>query len=462
MAGTTFSWTVPDQKTLNGAKIKVIDLSNPNNVFAASNAFTIRGGFSWNYPVTSAQVIKVGTTEALSWSTFGTIPNVSLEYSVNNGFSYLPVLFPDGITAATGISNTGTFNWKIPNNISQDVYIKIKDSTDADAVQASVKLKIAGILYLDAPIVTSRWGVGLTKQILWHTDGSIANVKLEYSVNNGAWIDLGNALGSAGTKDWLIPASESTNVKVRISDVLTASGSDVVVSGAFKIIGSFSFTAPTGVAIWPVTGGDIANPQQNIVWSTQGSVPSVNLRYSSTGLAPWTLINTLGPIADGGLGGSLAWSVPDAISTNVKIRIEDSADSETFQDSSAFTIRGDLNLTSPVGTEKWGVGSTQGVTWQRNGSIAEAYISYSKNGLAGPWIPIMNPLTGLAPHPNSGSLAWTVPDDMTIQGRVKITNVSGPAVTTQSGANFKIMARFDVLNPDGGEIVNAGGAYTVT
>jgi len=470
VAGTTFNWRIPDRKSINKARIKVTNISDPDHVFTISPFFTIRGGFAWSNPVAAGQVFEVSTTGVITWTTFGTINNVDLQYSNNDGFSYVPVLINNNpLTPATGITNPqgagGTFNWVIPDSISKDVYLKINDSTDPDATQTSVKVKIAGVIHIDQPDGTNRWGAGTTQNITWHRDGSIQNLKIEYSLNNGTdWIDppiSASILGSAGLKAWLVPATVSPTVKVRISDVITDSGTTPVVSPAFKIVGSFSFTAPGAGEVWPVTTGEIANPTRNIVWATQGVVPNVNLRYSATGAAPWTLINQ-NPIADGGAGGSYPWTVPDDISSSVKILIEDAIDNETNQPSPQFAIRGDLALTAPVGSEKWGVNSNQAVTWLRNGSISEVYLFYSMNGAAGPWFPILNPGTGLGPIPNTGSFVWSVPDSMTQNARIRIQNVAGPSVTKESPANFKIMARFDVTAPDGGETVNAGTNYAIT
>jgi hypothetical protein len=470
VAGTSFVWKMPDSKVINGATVKVTNLSDPAKVFTVSPTFTIRGGFAWSYPNASGQVFKVGATEVLNWSTFGTIPTVDIKYSTNNGFSYPNFVLDAASSPADNIVNSGTFNWVIPDAVSKDVFIRIEDSTDPDASAVTLKIKIADTIYVDQPDGTNRWGVGTTRPILWHTDGSIANLKIEYSVNDGvSWIDppvSSSIIASLGVKNWLIPNNVSPTVKIRVSDVITDSGTAPVVSPVFKIVGSFSFNAPTTGVVWPVTLGDIANPQQTISWSTQGNVGTVNLRYSTTGGAPWTFI--AGPLVDGGVGGSYLWNVPDNISTTMTVRVEDDADNETYKISDAFTVRGDLQITSPVGNavaasaEKWGVADVKAITWKRNGSIADVYLSYSTNGAAGPWLPILNPQTGLAPIPNSGSFAWTLPDNMSTSARVKIDNVSGPAVITQSPENFKIMARFDVTNPDGGEILTAGQNYAFT
>ncbi len=130
-----------------------------------------------------------------------------------------------------------------------------------------------------------------------------------------------------------------------------------------------------------------------------------------------------------------------------------------------LTIRGDLNVTQPVGGEKWGVaggvsGAFQTISWQRNGSTAQVYLDYSKSGATGPWIPILNATAGLE-HTNSGSIAWDIANDMTTNAFIRVRNVAGPAVEDKSPAAFKIMARFDLTAPDGGEIATAGQNFDI-
>jgi len=463
VSGNSFSWKIPDSKALNGARVKVSNLADPTNVYTETPAFTIRGGFEWLYPVTAGKVFKVGTTETLRWLTLGTLTSISLEYSVN-GVTFQPMLKADG-SEATAISNTGSFNWVIPDNISKTVVLRIRDSSDADAVEDSVQVKIAGVIYIDTPTSLVRWGVGSDKDITWHMDGNIANLKIEYSINGGTdWIDppiSDNIVGSLGVKQWKnIPNTCTANAVIRISDAIADSGTDAVISPVFKIVGSFAFTSPTSASIWPVTTGEIANSQQTISWATQGVISQVNLYYSSTGAAPWTLINTGGPISDNGQGGNYLWTVPDSISTSCKIRIEDKDDELTYAESPAFTISGDLALTAPVAGNKWAAGTTKMIMWSRNGSISKVNLEYY-DGVA--WQTIIDPNTSSADITNSGSFNWAIPADMllTDMARVRIKSVGNPVITRTSGV-FKVMGGFDVTYPKGGESILVNTTPTIT
>ena len=152
-------------------------------------SFAIRGGFTWLNPNTAGQIFNSGQIYQLDWTTAGGITNIDLEYSTNGGSSYSPILQNiTGNPPATNISNAPPFNWKIPIDVvSKDVYVKITGTNDdPNSETPSQKIKIAGILYVDAPTSSVRWGVNTPQQIKWHTDGPIANIKIEYSLDGGA------------------------------------------------------------------------------------------------------------------------------------------------------------------------------------------------------------------------------------------------------------------------------------
>jgi hypothetical protein len=491
VAGNTFVWRIPDQKGIDNVIVKVTNLSDPN-VYIESNPITIRGGFAWTNPSTTNQVIFVNSTEVLSWTAFGTIPNVDLKFStsgIGGTYNFMQKQAggdADNVANCTPISPSlncnATFNWNIPNNISKTVYVKIEDSTDPDAVQIFGPIKIAGKIYVDEPDNNpeiERWGVGTSQDIRWTMDGTIPSLKIEYSLNGGTdWVIPAisdSIVGSLLVKNWSIGASVpvSPNVAIRLSDTDTQSGTPAVLSPVFKIVGSFTVGVPTQAGssagiLRVVENGEITPAVANatISWTTAGNVPLVDVYYSTTGnVGDWTKINGAA-IADGGNGGSISWAVPDVITTTMRIRVQDNADPDTKNDSALFTVRGDFKLTSPVGGEKWGVSGSvpsayKTVSWQRNGSVAQVYLDYSTSGATGPWIPIESS-PGVLQHANSGSIAWNVPDNMSTTARIRLRNVSGPAIENITPADFKIMARFDVTYPDGGEILTAGQNATLT
>ena len=471
--GTTFNWRIPDKKSLNKVRIKITNLSDPTHVVAISPFFTIRSGFTWTNPSAAGQVFFVNDQANITWNSLGTVGAVNIEYFTEGNEANAVFVQKANGTAADHYSEGSPFLWKIPDNISKNIYLKIIDATDSDAQATSPKVKIAGVLYMDIPNGTERWGAGTTQNITWHKDGSISNVKIEYSTDNGVtWVDppiSTSTLASAGLKSWLIPPTATPTAKVRISDVISDSGTVPAISQPFKIVGSFAFTAPGNGEVWRVTGNQIANPTRDIMWTTTGVVAQVNLRYST--VAPYNVwsapINGVTPIQNTAcvlpqVCGTYSWKVPDDISSTVKIKIEDANDTETNQTSAVFTIAGDLKLTSPVGGEKWNVDNpTRVISWLWNGNVGLVKLSYRKGSPVGDPIPILNAQGG-TDIPNEGQFIWTIPETaLSTVTFMEIRNVSGPAIVNQSPAGFKIMAQFDVTDPKGGEVAMAGANYTV-
>src|SRR3989475_11624120 len=81
--------------------------------------------------------------------------------------------------------------------------------------------------------------------------------------------------------------------------------------------------------------------------------------------------------------GSYAWTVPDAISATVRVRITNVDDATvTSSSGSNFKIQGALTLTAPNGGGTWIVGESRNITWTRTGSVAHGKLEYSTDGAA--------------------------------------------------------------------------------
>ena len=69
------------------------------------------------------------------------------------------------------------------------------------------------------------WMGGSVRNILWR--GNAANVKLEYTDNNGSsWNTIVGNTANTGTYSWTLPAIESQRCRVRVSDASKASVAD--------------------------------------------------------------------------------------------------------------------------------------------------------------------------------------------------------------------------------------------
>jgi hypothetical protein len=180
---------------------------------------------------------------------------VKLEYSTDGGATYPNQIAASAVNGSnagcTAAAGTGCFVWTVPNAPTTLARVRITDTNDATVFDTSdANFSIRGSFVLTAPNGAEEWVVGSTRQLTWTTNGTIANVKLEYSKDNfltATVITLSTA--NAGFYNWVVPNDISATVRVRVSDandpdVKDASDAD------FKIRGGFDLAAPNGGEVW--------------------------------------------------------------------------------------------------------------------------------------------------------------------------------------------------------------------
>ena len=88
-----------------------------------------------------------------------------------------------------------------------------------------------------------------------------------------------------------------------------------------------------------------------------------------------------------------------------------------------------ITVTAPDGGESWTVGTQQTISWTSTGGLATVDLEYSINA-GSSWSSIA------AGEANDGSYLWTVPNDPSVESRVRI---SSGAITDSSNADFRIV-----------------------
>ncbi|MBI5168566.1 MAG: hypothetical protein HZA61_03665 [Candidatus Eisenbacteria bacterium] len=129
-----------------------------------------------------------------------------------------------------------------------------------------------------------------------------------------------------------------------------------------------------------------------------------------------------------------------------------------------------VTLTSPVGGESWGIGSSHAITWTANDDIGIAGVDLAYSTDGGATYPNVI-ATGIA---NTGTYAWTVPGTPGTQLRVRVVARDGGnnTATDQSAANFTALGWYvtasaganGTIAPSGVVAVADGAApsYTIT
>ncbi len=433
----TYAWTVPDAISIT-VKVRVTDANDAATTDTSNNNFTIRGVLTITAPNGGEKWI-VGTAQLITWDRQGSISNVKLQYTTN-GSIYTDIIL--------STPNTGTYAWTIPNSVSTTVKVRIYDvnnNTVTDDSDANFKIQ-AGFT-LSSPNGGEAWLVGSTHSIDWTTFGTVPFVRLDYSTDSGANYSnqISTSTGNSGSYSWVVPDSVSGTVKVRVSDTNDVTANDES-NADLRIRASISVVTPNGAEQWRV------GRSQNITWGMVGTIPNVKIQYSRDGF--FADIQTVAASAPN--TGTYAWTIPDSISNVVKVKIIDPNDIGAYDISDAnFRITGDFAITSPNGGEKWNVDSDHDITWTHAGTVSDATLEYSTNA-GGSW----NPITGLTP--NNGAYTWTIPDSITAQGRVRISDPNDSTANDISDANFKIRSFFTLGAPNGTEIWTVGDVHAIT
>lgn len=271
----------------------------------------------------TAQVLKGGTTTAITWSAsdtnLGATP-IALDYSSNSGTNWTSI--------ATGLANSGSYTWTIPSLNSTTFKVRVRATDTATNTNTAVS---SGTFTVDstAPILTltsldgdELLKGGSTVAIKWTaTDVNFGSnpIAIHYSSNGGStWTSITASQANSGTYNWSVPLIDSSDVYVRISSTdLAGNNSSVSSSSPFTIDSS----APS-VTLTSLTGGQViaGNVARSITWSATdanlGSNP-VTIDYSANSGGAWTNL-----VTSGANTGSYTWSVAVADGTHYRVRVK--------------------------------------------------------------------------------------------------------------------------------------------
>ncbi|MFQ6094388.1 MAG: LamG-like jellyroll fold domain-containing protein, partial [bacterium] len=211
------------------------------------------------------------------------------------------------------------------------------DADDPSWVVSDAPVASEPFITVTSPNGGENWLVGSNHDIIWASETSITNVKIEYSTDSGSsWYIIVATTPNDGSYTWTIPNTPSSNCLVRISDAVDDDPSDVS-------NGPFSITVPPSITIISPNGGEnwLVGNSYDITWSSQNFMGDVKIEYSTDGGSSWNTIAATTPN-----DGTYNWTVPDVSSSNCLVRVSDAADGDpsdtsdgTFAISSGATLQ---------------------------------------------------------------------------------------------------------------------------
>lgn len=421
---------------------------------------------------------EVGTTHPVTWTATGGTGTIKVKLELSTTGNSGP-----WTTIADDEDNDGSFTWTVPNSPSTNCFIRATatdsaspPATGTDLSNAAFEITPPAIpipkVTVTSPIAGDEWEKLSTHDITWTAnDGTgTLTIDIQYSTTGmaGPWATIATGETNDGKYSWTLPATVSDNCLVKVIATDTNSQKGEGISGQFKITHpplNVKVVSPNGGEIWLV--GD----KKDITWTATGGSGSttINIEFSTNGGATFESIVT-GEANDG----AYTWTVPNKPSTDCIVRViamDPLVTMESDESDTKFTIRLDtekpsIEMLSPIGGEKWSIGTQHEINWNAYGGTGELTIKieYSTSGNGGPWTQIA---TG---EPNDGSFTWTVPNSPSTNCYIKITVKDSAVIpherSTMNSLPFTITSKsipqIRVTSPNGGEQLTVGSQHEIT
>jgi beta-lactamase superfamily II metal-dependent hydrolase len=239
-----------------------------------TNSGTAVDGVPPTVAVTSpdgGETLAAGGASDVNWTASDNVAvtTVDIDYSLDNGGSWLSM--------ASGIANSGTFNWPVPNAPSAQALVRVtahdaagnsaSDMSDADFTVAD---QSAPVVAVTAPDGGEEWDAGSLQSVTWSASDNVGvtAVDVDYSLHGalGPWQAVQHGVANSGTLSWTLPAqtSDSALVRVTASDAALNNASDLS-AALFRIVPSAATDVPGGGALAFGLGRPAPNPSRDAV-----------------------------------------------------------------------------------------------------------------------------------------------------------------------------------------------------
>ncbi|MDR3666668.1 MAG: hypothetical protein P4L35_07495 [Ignavibacteriaceae bacterium] len=462
-----YSWTqIPNSPSAN-CSIRITDVSDStvtvksNSVFSIVSSQEIRvispnGGESWN----------ANSSQPITWFS-SSVNNVKIEYTIDNGSNWT--------TITNSTSSVGYYLWNaVPNIPSSNARIRISEASTgypSDVSDNVFTISPQPALKIISPDGGENWMSGSSQTIRWNALGksrgagsipikkspyfplSITNIKIEYTINNGAnWNTITPSTPNNGSYLWNpVPSQNSSLCRVKISDADL--GAPFAISDSTFVIYN---TVHKDITVKSPNGGEIwqAGTTQVINWIST-NVTAVNIDYTINNGINWNPV-----VANIPSTGYYSWTqIPNTPSTNCSIRITDVSDSTvTVKSNSVFSIVSsqEIRVIIPNGGENWNTNSSQPITWFSS-SINNVKIEYTIDNGSN-WTTITSSTSSV------GYYLWnTVPNVPSTNARIRISEATTGYPSDVSDNVFTISPQpaLKIISPNGGENWMSGSSQTI-
>ncbi len=225
------------------------------------------------------------------------VTSVDCYYSNDGGAT-----FPN--TIASGLSNTGSYDWTVPSDPTTQAQVKVvawdlaensgEDASDSDFTIVAVTDTIPPSVTLISPNGGESWQVSTINQITWQAsdDVGVSYVNLYYSTDSGVtYADtVAAGLANTGLYSWTIPDDQSTTCKVKAAAFDDAANSGADESDADFTIAALADTIPPPPPYYVYAAP--GNSKIILAWSASYDPSGIREYYVYIGTDPGSLSRT--------------------------------------------------------------------------------------------------------------------------------------------------------------------------
>ena len=194
---------------------------DPNSIYLHSTRYSDCGGGTGTGTITvtspnGGEMWDVGSSQNITWLSGGDVGDITIDYSIDNGATWLPL---DGHAI-----NDGHRPWVVPDTPSNTCLMRVSKyltGTPNDVSDNVFAIMSPNQVTLTSPNGGEDWAGGTTHDILWTHIGTVGDLKMEYSTNNGAsYNTIVSSTANDGSYTWNIPKTiDSVSCIIRISEV---------------------------------------------------------------------------------------------------------------------------------------------------------------------------------------------------------------------------------------------------
>ncbi|MBC8757109.1 hypothetical protein H2O64_20720, partial [Kordia sp. YSTF-M3] len=450
----TYDWNIPNTIDSNTVRVKISALYHPESEDVSNNSFTIvPSNHIALTSITGGEVYTAGVSQLISWvgspETSGTY---SIQYRTSDTAAW--------ITIASNIFGTN-YNWTIPNTYSEEVSLRVQDYNNSCITVESAHFTILPAKpVLTSPNTDVTYYAGEYRSITWLASKMFTStVRLDYSIDNGStWLNITNSTSNDGNHNWTVPAQNSSNCLVRVSNYNFSQ---------FYDVSDTTFTIKPAVTILTPQGGITSTDWRgctvtSITFEHGSRWDDYGIQYSINNGSTWSTIDSSWEATTN--PATFEWDMNNIETDNALVRVYPTSTGATsvYSDVSdaPFSIEEPIKIISGNFGGILTAGSSYDILWESDG-ISNFYdISYSTNGGATYTEIVTNYQT------SSNVYAWTVPNTISSNCIFKIEDHLNSCKSNTSDIPFCIQndpAVITITAPNAAStILNACEIYTIS